>query len=276
MQQIVNFILKYKYFLFFLLLEIIAISFTIQNHSYHNSAFSNSANFLSGGIHKRVNRIKEYGDLRKHNDQLLQENAHLKNILAQELRTSDSSLIQVIDTIKYFQKYRYTTAKVIENQYQKKYNYLTIDKGIRHGLTSEMGVANSKGIIGITTNLSNGYTTVLSILNENAKINVKLSKSPHFGTLEWNGQNYNVLQLTDLPIQANIKVGDTLITGGRSVIFPEGIPVGTVRNFKVQNNDYSSIDIKLFNDMSAIGPVYIISNIDKKEIEQLQESTTNE
>ena len=276
MQQIVNFILKYKYFLFFLLLEIIAISFTIQNHSYHNSAFSNSANFLSGGIHKRVNRFKEYGDLRKHNDQLLQENAHLKNILAQELRTSDSSLIQVIDTIKYFQKYRYTTAKVIENQYQKKYNYLTIDKGIRHGLTSEMGVANSKGIIGITTNLSNGYTTVLSILNENAKINVKLSKSPHFGTLEWNGQNYNVLQLTDLPIQANIKVGDTLITGGRSVIFPEGIPVGTVRNFKVQNNDYSSIDIKLFNDMSAIGPVYIISNIDKKEIEQLQESTTNE
>ncbi len=276
MQQIVNFILKYKYFLFFLLLEIIAISFTIQNHSYHNSAFSNSANFLSGGIHKRVNRFKEYGDLRKHNDQLLQENAHLKNILAQELRTSDSTLIQVIDTIKYFQKYRYTTAKVIENQYQKKYNYLTIDKGIRHGLTSEMGVANSKGIIGITTNLSNGYTTVLSILNENAKINVKLSKSPHFGTLEWNGQNYNVLQLTDLPIQANIKVGDTLITGGRSVIFPEGIPVGTVRNFKVQNNDYSSIDIKLFNDMSAIGPVYIISNIDKKEIEQLQESTTNE
>ncbi len=276
MQQIVNFILKYKYFLFFLLLEIIAISFTIQNHSYHNSAFSNSANFLSGGIHKRVNRFKEYGDLRKHNDQLLQENAHLKNILAQELRTSDSSLIQVIDTIKYFQKYRYTTAKVIENQYQKKYNYLTIDKGIRHGLTSEMGVANSKGIIGITTNLSNGYTTVLSILNENAKINVKLSKSPHFGTLEWNGQNYNVLQLTDLPIQANIKVGDTLITGGRSVIFPEGIPVGTVRNFKVENNDYSEIDIKLFNDMSAIGPVYIISNIDKKEIEQLQESTTNE
>ncbi len=276
MQQIVNFILKYKYYLFFLLLEIIAISFTIQNHSYHNSKFSNSANFLTGGIHKRINRFKEYSNLREHNDQLLKENAALKNVLAQELKNNDSTLISVIDTTKYFQRYTYSTAKVIDNQYQKKYNYLTLDKGLRHGIAAEMGVANSKGIIGITTNLSNGYTTVLSILNENAKINVKLSKSPHFGTLEWNGQNYNVLQLTDLPIQANIKVGDTLITGGRSVIFPEGIPVGTVRNFKVENNDYSEIDIKLFNDMSAIGPVYIISNIDKKEIEQLQESTTNE
>ncbi len=276
MQQIVNFILKYKYFLFFLLLEIIAISFTIQNHSYHNSTFSNSANFVSGGIHKRVNRFKEYGDLRKHNNQLLKENAELKNILAQELKNPENTRIQVIDTTKYFQKYSYYTAKVIENQYQKKFNYLTIDKGSKHGISAEMGVANSKGIIGITTNISNGYSTVLSILNENSKINVKLSKSPHFGTLEWNGGNYNILQLTDLPIQANINVGDTLITGGRSVIFPEGIPVGTVTNFKVENNDYSSINIKLFNDMSAIGPVYIISNFDKKEIEQLQESTTNE
>ncbi len=276
MQQIVNFILKYKYFLFFLLLEIIAISFTIQNHSYHNSAFSNSANFLSGGIHKRVNRFKEYAHLREHNDQLLKENAQLKNILGLELKNNDSASAHVIDTTKYFQKYSYRTAKVIENQYQKKFNYLTIDKGERHGIAPEMGVANSKGIIGITTNISSGYTTVLSILNENAKINVKLSKSFHFGTLEWNGEDYNILQLSDLPIQANIQIGDTLITGGKSVIFPEGIPVGTISNFKVENNDYSTIDIKLFNDMSAIGPVYIISNIDKKEIEQLQESTTNE
>ncbi len=276
MQQIVNFIFKYKYFLFFLLLEIIAISFTIQNHSYHNSEFSNSANFLSGGIHKRINRFKEYSNLRKHNDQLLRENSELKNILALELKNNDSTLIHVIDTTKYFQKYTYATAKVIDNQYQKKYNYLTIDKGISHGIAAEMGIANSKGIIGITKNLSNRYTTVLSILNENSKINVKLSNSQHFGTLEWNGDDYNVLQLVDLPIQANIKVGDTLITGGRSVIFPEGIPVGTISNFKVENNDYSTINIKLFNDMSAIGPVYIISNIDKKEIEDLQKTTTDE
>ena len=73
MQQIVNFIIKYKYFLFFLLLEIIAISFTIQNHSYHNSKFVNSANFLTGGIYKRINRYKEYGDLKEHNQQLLIE-----------------------------------------------------------------------------------------------------------------------------------------------------------------------------------------------------------
>jgi len=276
MQQIVNFILKYKYFLFFLFLEGIAISFTIKSHSYHNSKFSNSANFLSGGIFKRINRFKEYSTLRKSNKQLLEENSLLKNKLAQELKSSTSNIIDVIDTTKYFQKYKYTSAKVIDNQYQRKYNYLLIDKGSRNGIKTEMGVANSKGIIGITKNISDKYATILSILNENSKINVKLSNSFHFGTLEWNGDDYNVLQLVDLPIQANIKVGDSLITGGRSVIFPEGIPVGTVKDFKISNNNYNYINVQLFNDMSAIGPVYIIINMDQKEINDLQEKTIDD
>jgi rod shape-determining protein MreC len=276
MQQIVNFILKNKYFLFFLLLEVIAISLTIQAHSYHNSKFSNSANFLSGGIYKKVNRFKEYRTLRESNLQLLEENARLKNILSQELKSDTNTITDVIDTTKYFQKHSYTSAKVIDNQYQRKYNYLTIDKGALHGVKTEMGVANSKGIIGITKNISDKYATILSILNENSKINVKLSNSFHFGTLQWNAKDYNVLQLVDLPIQANIKLGDTLITGGKSVIFPEGIPVGTIHDFKVSNNNYSYIDVKLFNDMSAIGPVHIIVSIDKKEIEELLETTIDD
>jgi rod shape-determining protein MreC len=276
MQQIVNFIIKYKYFLFFLLLEIIAISFTIQNHSYHNSKFVNSANFLTGGIYKRINRFKEYGDLREHNQQLLNENTKLKNILSKQNIDTTTHVFGLIDTTKYFQKYLYTPALVIDNQYHKKYNYLTIDKGSNGGIDSDQGVINSKGVIGITQNISENYTTVLSILNENSKINVRLTNSLHFGTLQWDGKNYNILQLVDLPIQANIQKGDSLITGGKSIIFPEGIPVGIVEDFSVENNSYRFINVKLFNDMSAIGPVNVVTSLYKDEIKKIQESTTNE
>tara|TARA_R110002073_G_scaffold220418_1_gene380571 strand:+ start:57577 stop:58407 length:831 start_codon:yes stop_codon:yes gene_type:complete len=276
MQQIVSFIIKYKYFLLFLLLEIIAISFTIQNHSYHNSKFVNSANFLTGGIYKRVNRFKEYGHLKEHNTQLLNENVRLKNLLSQQNRVLSTEANEIIDSTRYFQIYSYTPAKVIDNQYYRKYNYLTIDKGYKQGLSQDQAVVNSKGIIGITKNVSKNYTTVLSILNENSKINARLSNSLHFGTLQWDGKDYNVLQLVDLPIQASIKEGDTLITGGKSVIFPEGIPVGVISGFEVENNNYRFINVKLFNDMSAIGPVNIITNFDKKEILELQQTTTDE
>jgi rod shape-determining protein MreC len=276
MQQIVNFIIKYKFFLFFLLLEIIAISFTIRNHSYHNSKFVNSANFLTGGIYKRINRFKGYGDLKEYNQQLLKENTKLKNILSKQNIDTSLQIFSLIDTTKYFQKYFYTSAQVIDNQYHKKYNYLTIDKGSKDGIESDQGVINSKGVIGITQNLSKNYTTVLSILNENSKINVRLVNSLHFGTLQWDGKNYNILQLVDLPIQANIQKGDSLITGGKSIIFPEGIPVGIVEDFSVENNSYRFINVKLFNDMSAIGPINVITSLYKDEIKKIQESTTNE
>lgn len=272
MQQIVSFIIKYKYFLFFLLLELIALSLTIQNHSYHKSKFVNSANFFTGGIHKRINSFKEYTYLKEHNQQLLDENTRLKNRLSQQLKDSAIHTIHIVDTTKYIQKYSYTLAKVIKNQYHKKYNFLLIDKGYKQGIKTDQGVVNSKGIIGITNTISKNYATVLSILNENSKINVKLLNSLYFGTLQWDGKDYNILQLIDLPIRANIKIGDTIITGGKSTIFPEGIPVGIVLNFSKKNNAYKNINIKLFNDMSAIGPVNIITNFDKEEIKQLEEA----
>lgn len=273
MQQIISFIIKYKYFLFFLLLEFIAVSLTFQNHSFHKSKFVNSANSITGGIYKRINSFKEYTHLKVYNQQLLDENTRLKNILSQKLKDSSIQSIQLLDTINYSQEYSYVSAKIYKNEYHKKYNFLLINKGSRQGVQADQGVVNSNGIIGITNTVSKNYSTVLSILNENSKINVKLLNSLYFGTLQWDGKDYNILQLIDLPIRANIKVGDTITTGGKSTIFPEGVPVGTILDFNKENNVYQSINIKLFNDMSAIGPINIITNFDKEEITTLEETT---
>ena len=84
------------------------------------------------------------------------------------------------------------------------------------------------------------------------------------------------MQLNDLPIQASIYIGDTIVTGGRSTIFPEGIPIGTIKNFTTNNNRYETINITLFNDMSSIGYVEVINNFDREEIINLEEKSTNE
>ncbi|MBJ2173353.1 rod shape-determining protein MreC [Aureibaculum sp. A20] len=271
MQQIISFILKNKYFLLFLLLEIIAFTFTMQSHSYHNSKFVNSANAITGGVYKKVNAFKEYTSLKEYNEQLQEENVRLKNLLSKIPRDSSSKAVSVVDSVKYFQKYSYTSAKVIRNQYNRKFNFLMIDAGLDQGIKPDQGVVNSRGVIGITNSTSKKYTTVLSILNEASNINVKLLNSFHYGSLAWNGKDYNVLQIKDIAIQANIKVGDTIITGGKSTIFPEGIPVGTILNFNKENNTYKEVNVKLFNDMSAIGPVNIITSYDKEEIENLEQ-----
>lgn len=276
MQQIISFLYKNKLFILFLLLEVLAVLFTIQSHSFHKSKFVNSANFISGGIYDRVNNFKEFFLLKKENQRLSEENAYLRNLLAIENKDSLSTDALVLDSLKYNQKYSYTAAKVINNNYRKNNNYLTIDRGSNSGVEPDLGVINSKGIVGITKSVSNNYATVLSILNVNSRINAKLLNSDYFGSLSWDNEDYNVVQLQDLPVQASIYVGDTIVTGGKSTIFPEGIPIGTIRDFKTLNNRYEYINIGLFNDMSSIGYVQVIKNFDKLEIQNLEEKSTNE
>lgn len=276
MQQLFSFFLKNKHFLLFLLLEFIAFYFTIQSHSFHKSKFVNSANYITGGIYQKVDNFKEFIFLKGENKRLAEENAILKNLLDKESISFDKKKQLDLDSVNTNQKYFYIPSKIINNEYNKSNNYLTINSGNNAGIEPDMGAINSKGVIGIVKNVSNKYATIISILNVNTRINIKLLHNNYFGTLSWDANDYNTVQLVDLPVQANIKIGDTVITGGKSTIFPEGIPVGTIKAINIEHKRYERIDIKLFNDMSALGYIDIIKNIDKVEIKNLEEKTINE
>ena len=264
MQQIINFLIRNKTFLLFLLLFLLSLSFTFQSHSYHKSKFINSANFLTGGIYESVNNIGIYFNLRQENNILLEENNRLKSILF----NSETHL----STTKDFEKrtsnnYKLIPAQVYKNSYSASNNYLTINKGERDSIGQDFGVITSEGIIGIIDNTSKKYARVMSILNTNSRINVQLKKTEHFGTLTWDAMSPENVTLIDVPKLAPVIVGDTIVTGGRSTIFPKGIPVGKVVSFKLdETENYYNIKVKLFNDMTNVGHVFIIENLDAKEI----------
>ena len=276
MQQIVFFLHKYKYFIFFLFLEFIAIALTFNNLNFHKSKFVNSANFVTGGLYSKATDISEYLHLKDINKELLDENTRLKNKLQQNTFMLDSTIeVEVIDSVLYHQKYIYINARIEKNEYSSQFNYLTINKGIKEGIYPEMAVINSKGIIWITDNVNNNYARVQSILNKNSKINARVKNSNHFGSLEWDGQDYNIVQLIDIPRQAILKIGDTIETGGKSTIFPGGVPVGIISKTYNGNTVNNRIDVQLFNDMSNLGFVYVVKNLHKQEIKSL-ENTSNE
>jgi len=267
MQQIVNFFIRNKTFLLFLLLFCVSLFFTIQSHSYHKSKFINSANFLTGGIYESINSIGQYFNLKEENEKLLEENNRLKSILYNkdnELKDTfalDSTLAN---------QYKLIAAQVYKNSYSATNNYLTINKGKRDSIKEDYGVITSKGIVGIIDNTSNKYARVMSLLNTNSRVNAQLKKTAHFGTLRWNGDSPETVQLVDIPKQAPVQVGDSIITGGLSTIFPKGIPIGRVTSFKLDaTENYYIVDVFLFNDMTNIGHVYVIKNSDANEISTL-------
>jgi rod shape-determining protein MreC len=268
MQQIFNFVFKNSYRMLFLLLMLISLLLTIQSHSYHKSKIISSANSFTGGVYQMTNNIEGYFDLKIQNEELAKENARLKSLL---FNIKDSTKVPSIDSINGVKKIDIIIAKVIKNSYSSQVNFLTLDSGSNQGVQPEMGVINSLGIVGVIENVSPKYSTVLSILNTESPINAKIKKSNHIGSLTWNGKNTGYVQLVDVPRLASVKKGDTIVTGAQSTIFPENINIGSIEKIYIDNQtNFYTIDVKLFNDMTSLGHVYIIKNKDTPEITNLE------
>ena len=121
----------------------------------------------------------------------------------------------------------------------------------------EMGVIGSDGIIGIVNQTTENFSSVLSILHKDIKINAKHKKTNAFGSLFWEGNDPDKVTLSDISIINKINIGDTIVTGGMSSYFPEGIPIGKIVEFK-NNGRYYSINVKLINNMTNLNNVYFL------------------
>ena len=270
MQQIFNFLIRNKNSILFLILFAASVFLTVQNHAFHKSRFVSSANFVTGGVYSWSNNINTYLHLDEYNERLLEENNKLRNIIS---NIHDSiSVEKQLDSTSFEGDYLFRTARVINNNFSKQDNYLTLNRGKESGIQQEFGVITSQGIVGIVDRVNDKYSRVISILNSRSRINAQLNNTNHFGSLVWDGKDPNIVQLIDVPRQAPLQKGDTIITGGRSLIYPKGLPIGSIEDFTLdQTQSYYTINIKLFNDMTNIGYVYIIENVNKEEIEKLQE-----
>ena len=140
-----------------------------------------------------------------------------------------------------------------------------------------MGVITSEGILGIIEKTSNNYSAVQSILNTKSNINAKIKNTNYFGSLTWNTERYDQVQLEDIPRLVPLMVGDTIVTGAMSSIFPENVPIGTIKKFDLNaSQSFYRIDVQLFNDMTNIKNVYIIENPNREEILQLETELNND
>jgi rod shape-determining protein MreC len=271
MQQIINFLIKNSYKLLFLLLLGVSLTLTVKSHSYHRSQYINSSNAVSGYTYNQINSVKEYFGLRQKNEDLARENARLKEILFNKKDTVLESKFTVPDILS---NYTVRQAKVIKNSYSKQENFLTLDRGAFEGLRTDMAVISDRGVVGIIEKTSKNFATVISILHTKNPLNGKIKNSEHFGSITWDGKNAGYVQLIDVPKLATLKKGDTIVTGAQSAIFPENIPIGKIdRIFIEKGTNKYVINIRLFNDMTSLGYVYIIENKKKKEQQALETET---
>ena len=266
MRRIIYFLIRNKDFILFLLLLTISLSINFNYNEYNKSKFLNSSNSLFSSLYDAKLRISKYFNLEYQNQLLAEENRDLRYLIYNsEYRQIEESNLDKIS-------FNVTSASVIKNSYSYSNNFITINVGEIDSIEIDNGVISSKGVVGIIDKTSPKYSRFISILNTNFLLNAKFKKSNYFGILSWNGMNINKVQLKDVPKQANVSIGDTIVTGGNSLIFPKGILIGYVDSFKLDNSEnYLELEIELATDMTNIEKLYVLKNNNIKEINSLYE-----
>ncbi len=269
MRTLFVFLWKHYFLLLFLILEIISFIFIINHSYYQRATIISSANGITGYVYNTANSITGYFGLKRANEELSEENARLRSLESIVLLTPDTIQHDRADSI-HQQLYHYFSAKVISNSTSKRNNYLLLNKGLSQGVGKDMGVITPKGVIGIVKDVSLNFSSVLSVLHKQARVSAKLKKNNQLGTLIWQGTNYSVGTLKDIPTHIQLNVGDTIITSGFSHIFPEGIPIGSINEYYIEKGDnFYTIKLDFFVDFNNLSYVMVVDNLMKKEQESL-------
>lgn len=259
--------------LLFLFLWSVCFYLIYRNNNFQQTSIFNSSNRVAGSVLESVNSVKAYLYLRENNTSLARENAMLKGMLPESQYVSDSSRSMVSDTV-FNQQYTYLSARVVNNSVNRRNNYLTLNRGSVHGVKKDMGVISSNGVVGIVKDVSEHYCTVMSVLHKNTSVSTRFKNSNYFGSLYWKGGDPSKATLGEVAKHVKFNKGDTLVTTVYSMVFPEGVMVGTVTGWQVKAGDnFYTIDVKLSTNFSNISHVYIVDNLKKQEQQQLEALT---
>lgn len=241
-----------------------------RNDGYQGSSLLNSSNRVVAGLYSAATNVKEYLLLREENDRLARENAKLYNLLKSGYLAINLEQYIRHDTM-YKQQYTYVSAKVVNSSINKRSNYLTINIGAEQGIKRYMAVINSDGVVGYVKDVSQNFSSVMSLLHKDVRVNCQLRVDGSYGPLIWDGSDYRYCLLTDIPSHAKIRKRDTVETSEQSGIFPEGIMVGTVDSvWRKQNEAFYTAKVRLVTDFKKLNHVFIIKNKFKEEKDSLE------
>ena len=193
-------------------------------------------------------------ELKKQNEELTSKVAELSE--AQKTAERLEGLVGLQSTYNL----KSTAARIVGASGDAWTSTVTIDKGSADGLTINMPVTSSAGVIGQIIEVSAKTSTVRLIGDENSGVSAMVQDARAQGMLQ--GQADGTLRLEYVSVDSDVKVGDIIVTSGIGGVFPKGLPLGTVSSVEKSANDvYYTIVVRAQTTAENNEEVLVITSL---------------
>lgn len=205
---------------------------------------------------KLVSNIYDYfKDLRqihKDNQRLREENMQLNKLYdrARALEVENKLLSEILNYVTPPEA-EFITARVIAEEgdaFSHSIIAYTGDSPVRKGQVA----ISDKGVVGRVDRVGNVYAKILLLTDINSKIPVMVEKTRVRGILS--GDNTPMPKMIFIPLNADLNVGDRIVTSGVAGVFPAGLPIG-----RVVSVDKSEIRVKSFSNLEQLDYVKLVN-----------------
>lgn len=275
MNELFLFISRSRAFIVFAFLEIFALYCLYRFNNYGYAILFNTTTSLVSKAVKIQNAAIRYTKLNDVNESLARENLRLNTQLLQlqnriALDSNGIKLDSAIAnrlTLQYAEAINFTTTQ--------RNNYITIDKGSKHGIKPNMAVISASGAVGKVKMCSPDMSLVTSILHSENLVSSKLKKSGTLGSVKWEGLNPKTVELLYIDIYEPIQKGDTVLTSDINSVFPRNIMIGRVKTVK-KGQQFLNITVDLSTDFKNLAYVYVVKDalIDEQTVLESNISNT--
>lgn len=174
-----------------------------------------------------VNTSKENIDLKRKVEKLENSIFSLK-----EVEKENQRLKQLLEFGKDIPRKK-VLAQVVSWDASNEFRVLRINKGSSDGLTVLAPVITMTGLVGYVYRVSANYSDILTILDQNNRVDVIVSRTRTHGIVE-GFSNYKC-QLKYVPRTEQLTLEDEIITAGLGEIYPKGIKVGRISKIDKEN-----------------------------------------
>jgi rod shape-determining protein MreC len=206
--------------------------------------------------------LKSLDELERDNQQLRVQNKEL-SATNQTLRNLEEENNRLRRALEYRQRsiFRLIPARIIARDSSSWWNTIKVDRGTNDGIKSEMPVLTEDGLIGKTTVVAADACTILLVADENCKVAANVEGTREQGIVKGERTSTNAtpqIGLSFLSKTANLKSGQKVYTSGFGGVYPAGVLVGVIKEFKVRELDgYASIVPAV--DLTKLEDVFIVS-----------------
>jgi rod shape-determining protein MreC len=149
-----------------------------------------------------------------------------------------------------------TAAEVIAGPASPDIRTVSIDKGSSDGLAADMAVISPAGVVGRVILPSGRASKVQLIIDLNAAAGALIERTRVQGVVV--GAANGGLTMRYVPGEADVKIGDLVVTSGIDGIYPKGFVIGTVDHVDRGLGDYHEIGVRPAVDFTRLEEVLVV------------------